>query len=367
MPRKRKPIGKLLLGVFKLTLILVIIAIPVFGVWIASSLATYLDGPRWLAFCAGMLMFPVAPTVWEIRAELRYRRRGKYEVRYLTGLDRIIVRTLVLNTVFVAGILIWKPNSAFTALSARGDWMLDGRSGKVAETIRSGLFHVADLLEWMHELTHPNPYEIDEGEMELPVPDKDDPDQEMVDTADAVIPPDTAPLKKVADAGEVSGKKQSKDASVSFNESAKGSDSGTSALPPTDTSEKTLADDAGAVPDDRTAIPATEHLKPSPVLKWRWPLPSEIHAVVRDMPESAKQSPQSVGDYIAARVTQPFEQVKAIHDYVINRVYYDFVTLDAGGYPPYNPYIANKRRKGVCAGYAKLFKAIAGRVGFNVA
>jgi hypothetical protein len=54
------------------------------------------------------------------------------------------------NLLFLGVLLGTGPAKGFTALSTRGDWMLDGRHGATAESIRKQLFHAADRLEWLY-------------------------------------------------------------------------------------------------------------------------------------------------------------------------------------------------------------------------
>ncbi len=83
------------------------------------------------------------------------------------------------------------------------------------------------------------------------------------------------------------------------------------------------------------------------------------------MPASVEASPASVGKYIAQETDDPFARARAIHDYVADRIAYDAVALAEKRYPPYNPKTVLKRRMGVCAGYAKLFVAIAKAAGLK--
>src|SRR6185295_12220175 len=51
--------------------VLVVIVVPALGVWLASSLAVYRNGPVWLAVACGLLLFPGLPLAWET-----WSRRG---------------------------------------------------------------------------------------------------------------------------------------------------------------------------------------------------------------------------------------------------------------------------------------------------
>ena len=67
----------LVFGPFRLVWWALVIATPVLGVWIGSSLAAYMNGPRWLVILAGALLFPVLPLTWEWIAWSRKTARAK--------------------------------------------------------------------------------------------------------------------------------------------------------------------------------------------------------------------------------------------------------------------------------------------------
>jgi hypothetical protein len=156
----------------KLLLWLVVISIPLAGVWTASSMAALLNGPVWLTAAAGALLFPLGPLAWEGGAawwKARRKRRNtsffedlqssSRERRLRTSvLDRLLVRTLVLNLFFLGGLLWSSPQTASTALAARGDWMLDGVDTPWADSTRSLLHMVADRGGWLYETEDENPF-----------------------------------------------------------------------------------------------------------------------------------------------------------------------------------------------------------------
>ena len=84
------------------------------------------------------------------------------------------------------------------------------------------------------------------------------------------------------------------------------------------------------------------------------------------MPATTKRSVTDVGRYIAARVNDPWERVKAIHDFTATHVAYDAPALVAGTYPPQDAETVLRNGLGVCAGYANLSKAIADVTGDHV-
>jgi transglutaminase/protease-like cytokinesis protein 3 len=84
------------------------------------------------------------------------------------------------------------------------------------------------------------------------------------------------------------------------------------------------------------------------------------------MPANVESSIESVAEYIAQREPDPFLRVKALHDYVVDRVAYDVESYRAGLYPPQDAETVFKTHKAVCAGYAKLLAALGQAVGENI-
>ena len=258
------------------------IAAPLAGVWLASSLAAFANRATWLPVLAGLLLFPGLPLAWEGVSALR-ARNAKGKRRFLTFSDRLILRTLAINVVFLVGLLGLFPSRAFVAASARGDWMLDGHHGPTAERARSLLLGCAGAVEWVYRASNDNPYRQakDEGEgkdiVPVPVP--------MPTTTTTPVP---APVAS------------------------------TSSSP---------------APSGEPSRPASPN---------RYPWPAEVHPVVVDMPREVEVSVASVGKYIAERETDPMLRVKALHDWVADRIAYDVPSYLANNVP------AARRRSGPC-------------------
>ena len=289
-----------------------VIAIPVLGVWVGSSLAAYLNGPVWIVCLCGLLLFPVIPVGWAWLSEIRKRRKRKrYHKQILTLWDRIVIRTFVLNGLFLGGMLWFAPQTAFTAISTRGDWMFDGATSDAARGVRDAILGAADKLAWLYESEHENEYEElieDDGKpSQKPTPqpqsDEDDP---WIDPWSRIVPE---------------------------------------------------ADDD----DDDEPEP-----EPEPAAPDAWPQKAEIHPAVLSMPAGQKTSAETVGRYLAAQESDPYLRVKAVHDFVANHVAYDAVALAEGRYPPQDAATVLETGMGVCAGYANLFKAIGDATGDNV-
>ncbi len=123
---------------------------PLFGFWLASSLAAYKNASQWLSLLLGLALFPLLPVGWELFSTWRRRRRGATGKQVLTRIDRLVLRTLAINGAFLA-IMSWQARGvAFRSLSVRGDWMLDGYDGRVAGAIRGVLLGIADKLDGRH-------------------------------------------------------------------------------------------------------------------------------------------------------------------------------------------------------------------------
>ena len=129
--------------------IALMILVPLFGFWLASSLAAYENASQWLALLVGLLLFPLLPVGWDLVFAWRQRRKDPDTVRkpILTRLDRLVLRTLLVNGLFL-GIMMWRaPHTAFRALAVRGDWILDGHDGPIANAARGLLLGLADQFD----------------------------------------------------------------------------------------------------------------------------------------------------------------------------------------------------------------------------
>ena len=281
---------KALAVVFKVLAWALMIAAPLLGVWVASSLAAYANARvSWVAL-SGVLLFPVLPLAWVGLSEWRRRARGVTREHILTFGDRLILRTLVINVGFLVVLIAARPKVAFIALSARGDWFLGDHHGKVAEAVRRGAFKLAGSLEWLYDATHPNPYEQYKPQnQEKPTP-----------------PPEE---KK------------------------------------TDTSEM------------------------APAKPRMWPTAHAVHPVVTTIPPEEETSIESVGKYIASREKDPMLRVKALHDYVADRIAYDGPAYRSGNIPQEDgdATATFARKLGVCAGYAQLLTALGKASGDEIA
>jgi transglutaminase-like putative cysteine protease len=265
--------------IIRMLFYLAVFLFPVLGVWLASSLVAYINGPKLLTVFSGILLFPMLPVLWDMRG----RKKGK-GAGTLTWGDRITLRTLTLNLVFLGLLLALRPQTSFLALSTRGDWFLDGMQGPQVELARSGLFTAARGLEGLYLRFHDNPFE-----------------------QYAETPRDR----------------------------------------PQPTSENRPA---GQMPQGSG---------------WPW-TGVGLHPAVINMPASAETSIDAVAQYIASQETDPMLRVKALHDYVADRIAYDAPNYFAGIYPPQDAETVFQRRVAVCAGYAKLLEALGQAIGEEI-
>jgi hypothetical protein len=98
-------------------------------------------------------------------------------------------------------------------------------------------------------------------------------------------------------------------------------------------------------------------------------LEERIHPVVARMPASAETSIEAVAQYISARVLDPIERIKALHDWVADRIAYDAEALSLHAIPladAYAPAVFG-RRLAVCAGYADLLHDLGRAAGIEIA
>lgn len=301
---------RILVGLARLVWTVVVVLVPLAGVWVASSLAAFANGPVWLAVLAGALAFPLLPLAWELVSELLRRRaqaRGPKrlselrtrgggsapEQRGLSVWDRLILRTLAVNLVFVGGLLWSQPASVYAAVSARGDWMLDGVEADWADRARAQLHAAAERFEWLHERTHANEY------------------VELVDPSysAAEVAPEPPPATGTADS-------------------------------------------PAPVPVAELAEAVAEARYP------HWPQADQPHPLIVDMPAEAEVSIAAVAAYVVAHEPDPRQRVKALHDWVATRVRYDLEAAEVGPIPPQDAESTFTTRTSVCAGYANLLAAL---------
>jgi len=105
-------------------------------------------------------------------------------------------------------------------------------------------------------------------------------------------------------------------------------------------------------------------LKPSKNA-WAWD-GQGLHPAIANMPANVETSIDSVAKYIVSKETDPVLRVKALHDYVADRIAYDAESYFAGVYPPQDAETVFRTRKSVCAGYAQLLEALGKAAGVEI-
>jgi transglutaminase/protease-like cytokinesis protein 3 len=97
-----------------------------------------------------------------------------------------------------------------------------------------------------------------------------------------------------------------------------------------------------------------------------WPLPAEIHPAVAALPAGDEGSLASVARYLVRQEPDPWMRIKALHDYVADRVSYDVEAYRSKTYPPQDAETVFRTRRSVCAGYANLLAALGSAAGDEI-
>ena len=305
----------------KAAVVTVALLLPLIGAWTSSSLAAYGNGPRWAAIGTGLLGFPILPLAWEGFA--RYRRSKKKAPRphILTVTDRVWMRTLALNVLFVGILFGLAPEACVRALSARGDFVLDGNHAPWAEKTRSVVHHVADAFDWIYRAAHDNPYEDD--------------DKGKTPRKDGRMPP---PVRK----GESKELRQ---------------ETGDHAVD----GDKNEKKDPVPTP---TPAPKVEGQTPPP--DRMWPSAATPLAAALSVPEASQATLETVGAYMAQTFKDEAMRARAIHDFIADWIAYDVhsyrVPSERAPQDANSTYV---RHMGVCEGFARLFLAIAKAAGME--
>ena len=89
-----------------------------------------------------------------------------------------------------------------------------------------------------------------------------------------------------------------------------------------------------------------------------WPFAADLHPLVRSIPASAEVDVDTLGKYIRDHEPDRLLRIKALHDWVADRISYDVPALSMSPRPSQDPSTVFRDRKGVCAGYAQLLEAL---------
>jgi hypothetical protein len=94
-----------------------------------------------------------------------------------------------------------------------------------------------------------------------------------------------------------------------------------------------------------------------------WPLPVEVHPIVTGLGDSVANLDE-VAQAILKREADPFQRIKAIHDFVVTWLAYDTSALDPSFTEPSQEVdVVFKRRTATCHGYVGMMLALAERTG----
>lgn len=341
----------------RIPLCLIFYGTPLLGFWLASSLAAYMGGPHYLPWVAGFLLFPILPGLWELQAHLTRRKDSK---PFLTTLDRISLRTFAIGLLFLVVLLGLYPQTAFVSLSTRGDWMLDDVKDARADKVRPYLFAAANGVEWLYKASRKNPFkdQIDQRNQQLA-------QEAAKQLALQQVQQQQQQQEETSKNDEQ--KQDSSDEEIYALQAAK------NLLPPEVQDSSNKSD--GKKPQKKDEQKTDE--KPGTVVaqaqeeirgekKWPWNNYSTLHPAVVSMPPEVETSIKSVAKYIAKKEKDPVMRIKALHDYVADRVAYDADSYYAGVYPSQDAEVVFKTHKSVCAGYANLLSALAAAIGEKI-
>ena len=263
-----------------------VVLLPIGGAWAGGALAAMSGGPRWVPFVAAALVFPLLPLAWEAWAERRRRAAETVKAHILTLADRLLLRTLALSVVFLGVLLSASPRTLFDALCTRGDFVVEGAEGEVAARVGRGLLSLADTLDALYSGGRQHTFARPPEERR---PDEPPTPSEL--NAGGVTPPPT--LEEPPETGSTR-------------------------------TEHTTTQGADADVGRGPTAPA-------------WPLEAVMHPLVLDLPADAERSWQAVARYLREHEPNDTRLVKALHDYLADRIAYDAVAYASGTYGDQRP------------------------------
>jgi len=363
--------SKFTLFLIRLLFSLIFFGTPLVGFWLASSLAAYLGGPTWMAWTAGVLLFPIIPGIWELHDWSHRRPECK---AFLTPVDRLGLRTFAVGLTFLAVLLCVYPQTAFVSLSTRGDWMLDEVKDPRADRARRVLFAAAGGLEWLYRATKNNPYKkyIDTHARQSAEDAAQQHEQELAkqlvekeavqqDKSDAAHQDDL----ETAHQHEQKSAQQGEQDLARLLVEQEAVQQGKRDAAHQDDLETPHKGKRDAVHQDDLEAPHKDEQEAAqltnPDMKWPWTR-ATLHPAVATMPASVETSIASVAHYLAKKERDPILRIKALHDYVADRIAYDSDALFSGKMPDQDAQSVFETRKSVCAGYANLLSALAAAI-----
>lgn len=345
---------------------------PVVGAWVGSTLAARLGAPREASAAVAVLLVLVLPLAWDIASRPRRVPGGGPPKRWLRMPTRLLLRACVLHVVFLVAVLLLSPRGVFTALSRHGDWMLPpGDDDAKVRVARRLVFGAADCVEWAYVLATDNPYAqqlIARAEHSpqpnrhqaprAPEPAPSEPQPSR--PAPAEPPREAARPSSAVDAGTGSPLDEGSDVVIAWKK------------PEPRPSEPTPAPEE-PLPEHHVRVELTK-LQPQEELpdaskagkSGTWPMTRALHPRVTTIPASEETDYKLAAEYLVRGEHDPFQRIKALHDYVADRVAYDGVGYLKREFSSQTPKDVFTSRKAVCAGYANLFAAMGRAVGEEV-
>lgn len=288
---------------------LLALAIPLFAVWLVTSLFLALGAPLVVALPIGVAVPLALPVVWDFWAEARFRRKPNPPARILARPDRIRLRILATCLLVIGVAVLGFGKVSGSALANHGGWIMFGSQSPFAQDLQVGIEGFATRLAGLTGATI---------ERTARLPSTPQPGA-----------PEPGPIGLQPDpVGETP----------------------TRPLPP---------EPARPTPSRPGA--------PMPANAPQWPLPADPHPLIRALTDSEATDLDAVAERIRTRELDPFMRVKAIHDFVVRWVSYDGEALRRDyTIPPQDAVATFARRTGTCDGYVQMMIALGEKLGIGM-
>ena len=296
---------KFILAAIKLFIAIIVVAIPVLAVWLSSSLAVYLNAPLWAAILVGALLFPLFPLFWETWSAKKFV--VKQEKREASG-KKLKKKWMSWGGRFILRTLLLNLTFLGTLLAIfpKQSFEAVNTRGDWMLQNRQGAYY--DTTRNILFATANSLEGLHNLTRENPYKKYEPDDQPKVKPK-----PNQIPIPKASDIAKAEKEKE---------------------------------------------VPEVRRVGEAP----SWPMSRELHPLVRTITKSDEATIKSVANYLA-KEKDPFLRVKALNDYVADRIAYDAPALAEGRYPPQDAETVFRTGKAVCAGYSKLMVALAKHTG----
>lgn len=333
---------------------LVVVLVTAIAAWVASSLASWLGGPRWLAIACALALLPGLPLAWERGAVLR--RREAKKKRRVPLPATLAARSLVLGTAFLGFLLSWWPDQTFLALAQRGDWFLDSASPRL-EFLRPWTHAGASGLEGLWKRTRPDPYRkwrtepprLAEAPKAAPMPRS-----RWTSEGSGVAP--TPVAQDAVDAGAPAPQLLCADL-----------EDGTRICVEAEEPPAVVQQPRGTpAPHEAPREEPREAPRGAVLGSLSWPLPAVLHPAAAAVREDQARDVATLATALTRGTAPGADRLKAIHDWVADHVAYDAEAFRTAQYPEQTAEAVLARRTAVCAGYAALFEALGKAAGEDV-